>query len=387
MKQQSEYHSDVLIVGGGTASLFLSECLLSHKRQPTVRILERAAADQRRTQGVLVHPITQILIETIMPEHSWDWSGIVQRLREFQGDALLHDLDAGTSGPDGQPRYPSNVLLTDLDRVLLNRLEHHSQGQIEYQVEVTSIDFVDNTWHIDVTTHDGPQHYTASVLIAADGRGSTLRDQLGISYERVAFPGAVDVFAFTDRRNDIPAVSMVRGTNGITTVIDNGVGPNTVILDMRADHSEPHPPQSLREEAVRRVATTGLSINDPTQAFFAISLRSSTITCETWLSEQALVFGDAAHAVHNIGGQGFNLTIQNAIALTPGILELIDGDDSRIRAYEAFRLPYITELQHKQNQLFNSLAGGCPNHDNEGWYQPMHRRLIEGQEGLGDFVN
>ncbi|WP_137802247.1 NAD(P)/FAD-dependent oxidoreductase [Kocuria sp. 2SI] len=387
MSQQAKLHSDVLIVGGGTASLFLSRYLLNHPRQPTVQVIERAASDQRRAQGVLVHPITQSLIEDLLPDHSWGWSGTVQRLREFHGQTLLYELDAGTTGKDAQRRYPSNEQLGDIDRVLLKDIGGHPRGQIRYQAEVTSIDLTEDVWHVDLATPEGPQQHTSSVLVAADGRESTLRDWLGVPYERVDFPGKVDVLAFPDRRDDVPAISMVLGAGGATTVVDNGVGPNTLIFDMRADRTQPQTPSALRDEAVDRAATAGLSISNPAGPLFTTSFRSATVACGTWLARRALVFGDAAHAMHNLGGQGFNLTVQDAVALAPGIIDLIDGDDSRLRAYETFRLPYITEVQRRQNKLFDAFADDRPDDVGEGWFQPLHRSLVDGQDGLDFFLD
>lgn len=379
--------SDIAIVGGGTASLFLALQLLRSSETVTVHIIERGAENERRKQGVLVHPLTQALFEALVPSHQWQWNNQVHRFREFVGDELLSDFDAGLTDSAGVRRFPSNTHLGLLDQPILRILQDRHRARLSYETQVTSIQHDDDGWVIEADTREGMSVFHSAVLIAADGRESPLRDLLGIPYEQVQFPGRVDVLALTDRRSGTPAVSMVVGSDGATTIVDNGIGDDTLIFDMRPDGQRPERPAGVRTEVRARALIAGLTIAEQAQPFFSTSIRSSTVSCGTWLTEDAIVFGDAAHAMHNLGGQGFNLAIQDAGALTPGLLSLLSGDDSSLRHFEDFRLPFITDLQIRQNRLFDGLTRDARPHLNEGgWLAPLQNDLTRGQAGLDAFL-
>ena len=83
--------------------------------------------------------------------------------------------------------------------------------------------------------------------------------------------------------------------------------------------------------------------------------------------------------MHNIGGQGINTSMQDALVLG-AILACGDGDESiyRVDEFEGVRRPYIEGLQRAQSEL----GSGFWSSDAASWFAPRFEELSLGQRGL-----
>ncbi|WP_253871633.1 FAD-dependent oxidoreductase [Promicromonospora umidemergens] len=380
---------DVAIVGGGVPSLVLATQLARQTPDLRVVVIERSDASARNPQGVLVHPATHVVLERCgmrLPEDAM--SGRVEWLEEYRHGRRVGRFDVRHRAVDRDAVYtPYNIGLATLADAALPVFDELVNGHIRYGTTVADAERHAGMWTLMTVGADGARRrMRASLLVAAEGRDSPLRSTSGIGVVRHLFPGHVDVLAVSTRRPGPPAISMVVGDRAATTVVDNGVGPNTLLFDMQPDGREPNPAEvRLRPQVIDRVRAAGLEVAQDTTPLFSTSLRSSTVRCDCWYRDGLLLLGDAAHAMHNLGGQGFNIAVQNAAALAPAISNLLrTGSPTEIREFEEYRIPYVTALQDNQDQFFDALAEGRVS--DESWLRPLHEALTLGQSGLSRYI-
>ncbi|WP_086864256.1 FAD-dependent monooxygenase, partial [Amycolatopsis lexingtonensis] len=70
----------------------------------------------------------------------------------------------------------------------------------------------------------------------------------------------------------------------------------------------------------------------------------ATVRCETWVHENVVLLGDAAHTAHFSIGSGTKLAMEDALALAACLHEN-DGVASALKAYELERRPVVTSTQ------------------------------------------
>lgn len=77
---------------------------------------------------------------------------------------------------------------------------------------------------------------------------------------------------------------------------------------------------------------------------------------EQWVSGNVLLAGDSAHGVHVYGGQGLNLSLQDAACLSDACDEaLITGDPVTLHRFEEVRRPFVSAFQDMQEAHLQEL--------------------------------
>lgn len=166
------------------------------------------------------------------------------------------------------------------------------------------------------TTPDGPFEVRADLVVGADGRGSVLRDQSGLTVEDLGAP--IDVLWFTlprDAEKQDQLLGRVNGGHFIIT-IDRGDYWQCAFAIPKGGADQVH---AAGLAAFRRmVAEAAPFLADKTQAiesFEDVKLLTVTVNrLRQWSRPGLLFIGDAAHAMSPIGGVGINLAVQDAIA-------------------------------------------------------------------------
>src|SRR5690606_34028526 len=165
-------------------------------------------------------------------------------------------------------------------------------------------------------TPDGDIAVRADLVIAADGRHSTLREKAGL--KPVVLGAPIDVLWMRlSRRDSDPDVPVGRFEAGsLFVMIYRGdywqcamVIPKGGFESIRARGIE-----AFRDE-VARLANFGADQVGEIRSFDDVKLLTVAVDrLERWVAPGLLCIGDAAHAMSPIGGVGINLAIQDAVA-------------------------------------------------------------------------
>jgi 2-octaprenyl-6-methoxyphenol hydroxylase len=177
---------------------------------------------------------------------------------------------------------------------------------------------------IAVQLADG-RRLEASLLIGADGRGSRIRDLAGIGIERWSYPQTAIALVIRHARPHQGAVhERLRPAGPLATLPLSGqrsgitwVEPTAVADDLRALTAD-----QLTERLAAELGGTMDEIGlDGPVVFYPLSAQHA----RRYVAPRLALIGDAAHGVHPIHAQGFNMGIADIGALA-GLLAASQGD-------------------------------------------------------------
>ncbi|MBU3865751.1 FAD-dependent monooxygenase [Streptomyces sp. 4503] len=83
-----------------------------------------------------------------------------------------------------------------------------------------------------------------------------------------------------------------------------------------------------------------------------ITITPQIVSASAWRREGVLLLGDCAHGMHNIGGQGVNTSIQDALLVAEALCRHAeDGGSGPIDDFIALRRPFIDEFQTARQRV------------------------------------
>ena len=331
------------IVGGGPAGMMLG--FLLARAGVDVTVLEKHADFLRDFRGDTIHPSTlEIMAELGL-------------LDEFL--KLPHTEARTLGGAFGRAQFtfadfshlPTRckfiALMPQWD--FLNFLAKRGEAYpgFHLRTRAEAIDLIEEgrrVMGIRARTPDGPLEIRADLVVACDGRHSTLRERAGMKVEALGAPMDVLWFRLPHKASD-PDQSMGKFEAGrIFVLIDRGDYWQCAYVIPKGSIEDIH---RAGIEAFRR----GVVASMP---FFADrvgelknwdEIKLLTVAVDrmpTWHRPGLLFIGDAAHAMSPIGGVGINLAVQDAVAAANILWEPLrqgrasEGDLARVQRRREF---------------------------------------------------
>ncbi|RKH93121.1 FAD-dependent oxidoreductase [Corallococcus sp. AB038B] len=303
------------IAGGGPAGMMLG--LLLARAGVEVAVLEKHADFLRDFRGDTLHPSTLELM------HELGWLDELlalphSKMLDLRFQVGEHEVTVGDFRHlPTHARYLAFMPQWDLLDFIARKAAMYPTFQLLRRTEVTDLKRDhDQVVGVHARTPEGPLEVRASLVVAADGRKSTLRQQSGLEVQNLGAP--MDVLWFrVSRRPDDPNPPLGHFERGaLFLLINRGdqwqcgrVIPKGGIASVQARGLE-----SFRAELVKQAPFLADRAGE-IRSWDDVKLLTVRVDrLRTWYQPGLLCIGDAAHAMSPVGGVGINLAVQDAVA-------------------------------------------------------------------------
>ncbi len=352
--------TDVCIAGGGPAGMMLG--LLLARAGIEVVVLEKHQDFFRDFRGDTIHPSTLDVLQQL---------GLRQRLEDIPHTSVS-SLDAVIRGVRTTPvsfrslRHGANELVLmpqwDLLDLLSSAARQLPTFRLRMEAEATGLLHAGGRVSgVEATTAEGEVRIEAKLVVAADGRSSTLRQASGLGVTEYGVP--IDVLWFRLPR---PAVTP---PDTIIYLTDQ----NVMITIPRTEYYQTAMliPKGSRDaleqqgmESFHAAIVETVPFLEPSVAALAdwadVKLLTVQINrLQRWHQPGFLAIGDAAHAMSPAFGVGINYAIQDAVAtanLLVGPMRSGSVTEADLARVQRRREPPVRKMQAIQRTLHNVVA-------------------------------
>ncbi|MEU5361004.1 FAD-dependent oxidoreductase [Streptomyces albidoflavus] len=373
-------HADVVVIGAGPAGLVLAEALA--RRGQKVAVVEKQADPAHGPQGALLQPVTlDLLRRFISLQHSPSTDGAVTSLEEYGPSGLVFKGDFATLSGNSIP-YALNVAQSQLRKPLVARVAARPSvtlyaGTVVKRFERTE---AGNCLTVTGSTKNPAEelHLSSRWVVAADGKLSESRDLAGFDAHVEDAEYALTLIPLPTPEGHPRVIRAHRRADGMATTVSGAApGMTFVFTHMKDRDAAPHDFVDWAADAVfsqdkllaDAIARTALRDR-------LIQIRPQSVRVPAWRKDGVVLLGDSAHGMHNIGGQGLNISIQNALVLAEALTTFEPGRVAEsIDAAFAERHRYVDEFQNAQLEL----GHGFWRADSTSWFDGRFEDLSLGQ--------
>ncbi len=227
-------------------------------------------------------------------------------------------------------------------RIAINRQIHNNSNILLHApAEVTVTRTAENA---TIAVKNGPT-YTASLVIAADGRNSRLRTQAGIPVTKIPYRQSAVVCAIAHAKphhgvaleHFLPGGPFAQLPMSPTDHHDNISAIVFTDSTAIADRLAQLPDDQFTSQVAKRL---GPHLGPITLIGRRWTYPLSAMHAARYTAPRLALVGDSAHGIHPIAGQGLNLGLRDALALTDLLTTSPDpGSPKTLAAYQAARRP------------------------------------------------
>ncbi len=368
-REQTELQVDALVAGGGMAGLTMGLALAKGglsvaviERQPTSTL--RDAAFDGRTSAI-AYGSANVFDGIGVWRRLIDLAQPIQDIRVADGtvadgpSSLFLHYDHQEVGD-----HPLGYILEnrDIRDALLAAATDHSELHL---LAPAAVDHADRESGGAVVSLTDGRRVSTRLVIGADGRNSPLRDAAGIRVTRFDYPQTAIVCT----------VAHARPHNGVAVELFLPAGP-FAMLPMTGQRSNIVWTETSRL-AQDMIALDDGSFHDELHQRFGdwlgeiciegprFSFPLGLMHAERYTDRRLALIGDAAHVIHPIAGQGFNLGLRDVAALAESVVDahrlgLDIGERPVLARYERWRRfdnVFMAAATDGLNRLFSNDIG------------------------------
>jgi 2-polyprenyl-6-methoxyphenol hydroxylase-like FAD-dependent oxidoreductase len=303
------------IAGGGPAGMMLG-FLLARAGIP-VLVLEKHADFLRDFRGDTIHPSTlEIMHELgLLDEFLQRPHQEVRTLGAQIGEEFLQVADF--QHLPTHCRFVAFMPQWDFLNFLAEQGKRYRSFQLRMEAEVQDLIVADGrVAGLRAATPDGELDVRADLVVAADGRHSTVRERAGLEVIDLGAPMDV-LWMRLSRHADDPGQTLGRVDTGrIFVMLDRGDYWQCAIVIPKGGYDEIRRRglAALRDEIAGLVPFLHDRVGELGDWSEVKLLSVAVDRLRVWHRPGLLCIGDAAHAMSPIGGVGINLAIQDAVA-------------------------------------------------------------------------
>jgi len=305
--------SKCVIAGGGPAGI-MTGYLLARAGLDVV-VLEKHGDFLRDFRGDTIHPSTMdALAELGLLEAFLELPH--QEVRYAEGDVGGKRVRmADFSRLSTRCKFIAFIPQWDFLRFLAARAQAFPNFTLMMEAEAVGlVQDGERVAGVVAQTRSGTSEVCGDLVIAADGRHSTLRRAAELKVDDLGAPMDVLWFKLARRGEDDHAVLGRIEAGQMLVMLDRGDYWQCALI-IRKGTADAVKAEGLEAFRARVMGLTGRSSASEIESLNDVKLLTVTVDrLKTWHKPRLLCIGDAAHAMSPIGGVGINLAIQDAIA-------------------------------------------------------------------------
>ncbi|MGB9430002.1 MAG: 2-octaprenyl-6-methoxyphenyl hydroxylase [Gammaproteobacteria bacterium] len=259
----------------------------------------------------------------------------------------IHQVHVSDRGRPGMTRmYAQEMGVEALGYVVPNRVIGMAlsefltrQPRIQFMAPAKLMDARMQSDQIAVSVEqDSAQKLTARLLVAADGAQSSIRKQLGIAARVWDYRQSAVICNVSVERPQAHTAFERFTNNGPLALLPMGGDKYALIWTVASERVE----AVLASSETDFLAAASENFNGRLGRFLKAGKRQayplSLVRADTQLHGRAVIVGNAAHSLHPIAGQGFNLSLRDVAALADTLAEITAnggdaGDAQRLDVY------------------------------------------------------
>lgn len=303
------------IAGGGPAGLMLG--LLLARAGVDVTVIEKHGDFLRDFRGDTIHPSTLEVIHELGLEEAF------LKLPHTRAPKLSAEMGGRTITMADFSRLPVRnrfiAFMPQWDFLDFLSKEAGKYPNFRLMMATKVVDVLEEGGRVTglaLQRADGPMMLRSSLVVAADGRHSVVREKAGLEVESFGSPSEVVWMKLSKQEGD-PAETMGHaGPRQGFVLIDRGDYWQCGYIVRRGSFAEIRAGElEAFRDMVRAVSPLPASRMNEIAGWEDVSLLQVRIDrLKRWWKPGLLAIGDAAHAMSPIGGVGVNLAIQDAVA-------------------------------------------------------------------------
>ncbi|WP_201574117.1 FAD-dependent monooxygenase [Psychrobacter sp. H8-1] len=379
-------NNHTLIIGSGIVGATLA-LKLAQAKMPVTLIDARPARDESGWQAVLsrrdarVYALSLASINLLKDVGAWQKIALSGRKADYSQMQVwqlngMGELLFGDSESDAPELLGSMVEPAVIEYALSQRLSEDDVS--DYLTVIAGQKVVDMDWlgteqGYRVTLEEGAV-IDARLLVGADGRGSFVRQQAGIGldtldYQQTAICCAIQTakpHQATARQAMLPT-----GTLALLPLADitdedkaNPQHWQSIVWTLPRNQALALIEEEDRVIADKLAAASNYELGAISQIESIASFPLAAQQAKSYVADNLVLIGDAAHGVHPLAGQGLNLGMLDVKALSEQLTHdyarsggAIWGSNQTLRTYERLRRPHNSLMMHSFSALNWLFAG------------------------------
>lgn len=376
--------ADVVVVGAGPAGLLLTTLL--SRSGVSATLVDGQEDPARNPQPVMLHPASlDILRNSGVLDPDGLRQGRIRAIEEYGPDGHLYTARYADLPGNGDA-FAVNLSQGELRRALLDSLSDRESVRTVFGAEAVEVTGGERgACEIivgDPAGHGEKERIESTWLVAADGKFSAVRTAAGIPTSIEAFDHDLTVVPTRTPDGYPEIIRLHRGPDLMVATVPGGLPGLTLCFVFSRKDADGLEALLPGTENLIRTWDRPLADSFATTAPVGrtIGVTPHLVSPETWRRDGVILLGDSAHAMHNLGGQGLNTSLHDAVLLASAIIDhKEERDPARIDAVEGIRRSYVTSIQKAQREL---CADFWPGPGTGSWYEDRFEELALGQREI-----